>query len=226
MGEQPSGAAHAGLHLVEHQKDAELVGDFAQALEVIVARGGEPALALHRLDDNAGRLRPDHRPHLVEIAVGDMIETRRRRPEALEVFLVAGGGERRQRAAVERAGAANQPHALGMAGLGVVFARDLDRGFHRLGARVAEEGGVGEGNGGEALGGTILSGDLVQVGGVPQLPRLGDQRLDQMRMGVAEHRHGDAAGEIEEFPAVGGEEIGAVAPLERQIGPSIGRQNC
>ena len=60
---------------------------------------------------------------------------------------------------------------------------------------------------------------------MPQLLRLAGQGLDQMRMGMAERVDGDAAAEIEVFAAVGRDEIGAFAPLERHIGPSISRQN-
>jgi hypothetical protein len=44
-----------------------------------------------------------------------------------------------------------------------------------------------------------------------------------MRVAMAERRDGDAAGEIEEFTAGGIEEVGALAPLESQVGPSVCR---
>src|SRR6185437_16128188 len=51
------------------------------------------------------------------------------------------------------------------------------------------------------------------------------QGLDQMGMGMAQGGDGNAAAEIQIFAPVGGDEIGAFAPLERHIGPSVSRQN-
>ena len=127
---------------------------------------------------------------------------------------------------MERAGAAHQPVPLGMARGGMVFARDLDRAFHRLGAGIAEKGGVGEAGCGQALGEALLSRDLVEVRAVPQFLRLLGERGDKMRVRVAERRDRDAAREIEEFPPVRGEEIGAGAALERNVGAGVSRQDC
>jgi hypothetical protein len=44
-------------------------------------------------------------------------------------------------------------------------------------------------------------------------------------MGMTEAGDGDAADEVEVLRPVGGEEIGALAPLESELGPGIGRQN-
>jgi hypothetical protein len=60
---------------------------------------------------------------------------------------------------------------------------------------------------------------------VPELLALVDQRFDQMRMAMAERIDRDARGEIEIALAIGGEEIGPLAPLEREFGPGIGGQN-
>ena len=47
---------------------------------------------------------------------------------------------------------------------------------------------------------------------------------DQMRMRMAEHVDGDAGGEIEIALAVGRDEPGALAPLEREVDARVGRQ--
>ena len=65
-------------------------------------------------------------------------------PKPSRYFAEPVGGERRQRAAVERAFEGDDAIALGMALGGVIFARDLDRAFHRLGAGIGEEHEVGE----------------------------------------------------------------------------------
>ena len=223
MGEELAGAAHAALHLVIDQHQAELVADRTQAPEIALRRASKPALALHRLDQDAGGLLADLGTHLVEIAEGDMVEARRGRAESLEILLVAGSGERRERAPVEGAGTGDEPGFLGMAGLGLVFARHLDGAFHRLGAGIAEKDAVGEGVVDEAPGNLLLARHLEQVGAMPELLRLLGQPLDEIRMAMAQRGDGDAAGEVEILLAGAGEEIGALAPLERQIGPSIGR---
>jgi len=139
-------------------------------------------------------------------------------------YLVAGSRERRERAAVERAGAADDPVLAGVAGLVVVLAHHLDRELHRLRAGISEEHGVGEGVGDQALAQALLLGDLEQVRGVPELLTLLDQRLDEIGVAMAQGGDRDAAREIEVLPAVGGEEVSALAPLERQFVPGIGRQ--
>src|SRR5205807_10227116 len=70
-----------------------------------------------------------------------------------------------------------------------------------------------------------LARDLIEVRAMPELLGLLDHRLDEMRMRVAEHGDGDAAREIEVLLAVVGKEVGALAPLESEIIPSVGRQN-
>ena len=95
-----------------------------------------------------------------------------------------------------------------MAGGAVELAHRLDRALAGLGAGVAEEHGIGEAVGDQPLGQTLLLRDLVEVGDVPELAALLDQRLDQMGMAVAQRRDGDAAGEVEIAVAIGGVKIG------------------
>ncbi len=54
VAEPLAGAAHAGLDLVEDQQSADLVGLLAQALHELLRRHDEAALALDRLDEDAG----------------------------------------------------------------------------------------------------------------------------------------------------------------------------
>ena len=115
VGEEIAGAAHAGLHLVEGQQQAVLVAELAQRLEEGMRRGAHAALALHRLDQDAGGLRADRLLHGFEIAMRHLVKTVHRRAETFEIFCGAGGGERRQRAAVEGAFEGDDAIALGMA---------------------------------------------------------------------------------------------------------------
>ena len=59
--EEASGPPHAGLHLVEHEQRAVLVGDVARAGEELRPRRMDAALALNRLDQDARGLVVDRR---------------------------------------------------------------------------------------------------------------------------------------------------------------------
>ena len=194
--EQLAGAAHAALHLVEHQQQAVLVAQLAQGLEEL--RGdAHAALALHRLDHDGGGLGPDGLFRRLEVAEGHEIEAGRRLAEAFQVLLVAGGGDGGERAAVEGALEGDDAPPLGLAVGEVVAPRQLDGALAGFGARIAEEHLVGERGLAQPLGETLLAGDAVEIGAVPQLARLLGQRRDQLGMGMAQRVDGDAAGEIE-----------------------------
>ena len=113
--------------------------------------------------------------------------------------------------------------ALGAARLVMVAARQLDHTLHRFGARVAEEDPVREAVRGQTLRQSRRLRDIVEVGHMPQLARLLGQGGDQMGVGMAERVDRDAGGEIEIAPPVGGEQIGALAALESDIGTGVGR---
>ena len=159
-----------------------------------------------------------------EIAEAHLIEARHRLAEAIEIFLVAGGGERRERAPMEGAVEGDDAALLRLAGDGLIFARHLDRAFHRFGAGIREKHGVGEARIGEPLRQPLGFGNAEEVRDVPNLLRLLGERLHQDRMRVAERVHGDAAGKIEVALAVGAEQPSALAPLEGEVGARIGRQ--
>ena len=62
----------------------------------------------------------DRVAHLVQVAERHLVEAVDRRPEALEVLGVAGGGDGRQGAAVEGALEGDHAVALGLAGIDIV----------------------------------------------------------------------------------------------------------
>ncbi len=99
---QLAGAAETRVDLVVEQQQAELVADRAQVLQELRGRGADAAFALDRLDQDAGGLVVDHVAHDVGVVQRRVAIAGRRRAEAFEVLLVAGGGERVQQAAVER----------------------------------------------------------------------------------------------------------------------------
>ena len=78
-------------------------------------RHAHAAFALDRLDQDGGGLRADRRLDRLEVAERHLVEAVDRRAEAFEIFLLAAGRERRQRAAVERALEGDDAVALGLA---------------------------------------------------------------------------------------------------------------
>ena len=128
--EERAGAPDAGLHLVEDQQRAVLVGERARFREGLGRERMHAALALHRLEQDRRGLRPD--------VLGERL--RRREHDAGDERLergalrrLAGDGQRAERAAVERALERDELASPGR------LAGPLERRLDRLGARVAEE---------------------------------------------------------------------------------------
>ena len=83
----------------------------------------------------------------------------------------------------------------------MIAARDLHRAFNRLCAGIGEEHIVGEGFLAEPRCEPLLPGDAMQIGHMPQFFGLLGERVDEMRMRVAERRHRDTRGEVEKTVA-------------------------
>jgi hypothetical protein len=144
IGEQVAGAPHPGLHLVEHEQKPMLVAERAQRPQELVGHHPHSALAHHRLDQDGGGGRTDGAFGCFEIAERHLVEAVDHRAEAVEIFLLPAGRERRQRPAVECALIRNNTEPLRVPVRGVELARGLDRALHCLGAGVAEERQVGK----------------------------------------------------------------------------------
>ena len=224
IAEQVAGAADAGLDLVEDQQQAVLVAQLAQALEESVRQHAHAALAHHRLDHDGAGLRADRLLGRFQIGISHLIEAFDRRAEAFQVFLVAGGGDGRERAAVEGAFEGDDAVALRLAVRRLVFARHLDRAFDGFGAGVLEEHGVGEAQGAQPVGQPLAFRDAVEIGDVPELLRLLGERLDHVGMRMAEGVDRNAGGKVEIALARGRKKPSALAPLESEVDARIGRQ--
>ncbi len=217
IGEQVAGAPHAGLHFVEDQQRAVLVGELAQLAQGLVRRHPHAPLALDGLDQDGGGGRADHALDRRDVAERHLVEALDHRSEAVEIFLLAAGRERRQRAAMERALEGDDADALGGAVDRVEFARGLDRALHRLGARIREEHVVGEALRAQPLRQPLAFRDAEQVGDMQQLGGLRGQRFHQPGMRMAERVHGDPRREVEIALARGRDQPGAFAPLEGEV---------
>ncbi len=137
-------ASDASLHFVERQQQAVLIANLAQLPQKFVRHNPHAAFTHDRLDQDASGLRPDGALDRVEVAVGHLVEAIDRGTETVEIFLVAGRGQRREGAAVESAFKRNNPVFLRVSADRVVLAHDLEGGLDRFGAGVAEEHKVGE----------------------------------------------------------------------------------
>ncbi len=199
-----------------------LVAQLAHVAQLGGRNRADAALPLDRLDQDRRGLRTDRRLQRLAVAERHLVEALHLRAEALQVFLLAAGGERRQRAAVEGALEGDDAEALRRALGEMIAPRRLDGAFHRLGAGIAEEDAVGEGRIHQPLAERPLAGNLENVGDVPELVGLRLQRVDDVRVRVAEHVHRDAAHEVQVASAVGADEPRALAALEGERRAEIG----
>src|SRR5262245_22294612 len=132
-------ATHAGLHFIEHQQQTMLIAQGAQALQELIWHDAHPALAHDRLDQDGGGCRADRALRRLEIAERNLIEAFCNRAEAVQILLVAASSQCGERSSVERTLECDDAIALGVAGSGVVLARDLDAALHRFGTGIAKE---------------------------------------------------------------------------------------
>jgi hypothetical protein len=126
---------------------------------------------------------------------------------------------------VERAFDRDDAVAFGMAGVVLILAARLNDAFHRFGARVAEEHGVGKAVGDQLRGDPFLAGHAIDIRGVPHLAQLRGQRGQQARMSMAERSHGDTRGIVEIASPGGIEQVSTFAPLESEVGTRINGHN-
>ena len=219
-----SRAAEPGLDLVDHEDDAVVVADPADALEELRRSDHEPALALDGLDDDRGdALRRDLRHErpleggervactrpAVILCERHAIDVRGERPEAgLVRMRLRGQRERQQRAAVEPAFESDHRGTLRER------ARELDGVLDRFGAGVEKRSLDRAGDrrrGDEALRQRDV--ELVRDDREVRMEELRGlllDRLDHARVGVADVQAADAAREVDEGVAV---DVGERCPL-------------
>ena len=167
MGEQAPGAAHAALHLVEHEQNALLVAKRPQIPQERPGHFAHAALAHDRLDHDSGGGVADGSLNGADIAGSDMVEAVDGRAEALEMLGLAAGRDGGERPAVEGALEGDEAVALRRSLREMIAARDLHRALNRLGAGIGEEHIVGEGFLAEPRREPLLPGDAMQIGHMP-----------------------------------------------------------
>ena len=229
VAEPPTGSSQSGLDLVQYQQDAALVAYLAHCLQVAVAGRHDAALALHRLQQHRAHRGVERGHEGVDVVEGHVTEAVGHGREGLMLLGLAGGGQRGQRAAVERSVGGHHRVAAPPG----VLASQLEGGLHRLRAGVLEQDparfGVAAGPGPDQpveclhdLGRRLVG---EQVGGVDQRRRLGGDGLGHRRVGVAQPGDGQAAQEVEVAPAAVVPQLGSLAPHEgHRRGPVVVHQ--
>ena len=127
-----AGAADPGLDLVDDEERAGLGGQLARRPEVLRVGGDDPALALDRLEDDGGGVRPHRGLEGVDVAPRHVHDTGEERLERLAVGGLVGQREGAGGPSVEGALGGDDAGAPGAAG-------ELDGRLDGLGAAVAEE---------------------------------------------------------------------------------------
>ena len=224
-GEHGAGAAHAGLHLVQHQQRAALVAQRAQPGQVGVVRRAYAALALDRLDQHGGdvRMRVEGAAHGREVVEGNLREALGVGCEAVAHPRPGGGAQGEQGAAVEGAVGHQHPRRFKAAAV-AVQARELQRALVGLGAGIGEERPLHAGRRGQPRRQFLLQRDAVQVGGVHQLAGLLAHGGRHRRVAVAQAAHGDAGDRVQVGVARLVPQPAAGAAREARGQPGVGRQ--
>src|SRR3546814_10290403 len=101
IGIKMAGARDAALDLVGYQHQGARVANVAQRLQEGLRRRANAALALNRLDEEAGRVVVDQIERVVDVVERRIGEARQLRVETLAQLFLIGRRYRAERAAVE-----------------------------------------------------------------------------------------------------------------------------
>ena len=170
-GEKAARASDSRLHLVNDEQQAMAIAKPAQRLQKVPRERAHAAFALNRFDEHARRFGSYQRFDGGKIAERRGIEAFDLWTEALDIFWIAAGGERRERAPVKRALEGDEAVAMRLAFGRVKFARGLDRAFDRFRAGITEEDEIGESRIDEPARKAFGLRDLIEIGDVPGTPR-------------------------------------------------------
>ena len=212
----------ARLDLVQQQQDPALVTKLSQAEKIIGRRGRDPALALDRFDQDRRGLRRDGRAHRVEIVERNLAKTGHHRFETLFNFLLPRRRDPREGPAMERTVGRNNFVTLFAV---AKFARQLEQPFVRFRTAVAKETTARPDQPNECFRELGLRLGEIKIGDVEELSRLLEQRVGDLRIGVAQGANRDATAEIEIAPARHIPDVTSLAVIERQIEARVGRDD-
>jgi len=194
--------AHAGLHLIDDQQAAHLIGQLADGRQVTGRRDVDAPLALDGLHENGGRLRAHRFGERVDVPKRHVHETGRQRLQLGVELRLPGGGQRRQGAAVERLQSADDLVALLLQDAPGIEAGQLDRPFISLRTAVGEENLHAAGQFGQLGGQLHLRDVVIDIGTVHQLGRLPADGFHHARVAVADPVDGDAGEKVQVLLAI------------------------
>ena len=198
MREQLACPANAALDLIHDQQRAGFITQIAQPLEALIGHGANAAFALNRFDHDRGHFGIAR--GLLQglmIAKFQLNETGQQRAKTLDHFFGVHRRNRRRGPAVERTAKGDDLDALGLALFVPVLAHHFHDQLTAFRARVGEKRGVGKGLIDQSIGQRLLLGDLIEVRQVPHLGRLIGQRLNEVRVRMAQRVHRNTRTEIQ-----------------------------
>jgi hypothetical protein len=138
-GEEGARASHAGLHFIQQQQRAGLLGDAPEAGQK-AGRGRQNAtFPLYRLHDDGGQVRTHRSLHRPEVPIGQMRDAAVVRAESLAVLGATGHGQRAQGATVERFFESDDAIAIFLPLQIEMVSSELEQRFVGFGSRVAEK---------------------------------------------------------------------------------------
>jgi hypothetical protein len=192
----------AGLDLVGHEQHAVPPADPGHLGEVARRRNDHARFALNRLHEEAAGVRSDRVLERVGIAEGNDAEARRERREPVAVLGHGREADDGERSPVEVVGADDHFRLAGGNALHAVapLPGRLDRGLHRLGARVHHERHLHARQLVELL---VEHRELIVpegAGGQREAPGLPDRRVENVGVTVS-LADGRVAGQTVEIPA-------------------------
>ena len=225
MGKKLARAPNAALHLIKNQQQAMLVAQLTQAPEALGWQHPHTSFALHGLHQNGRRFGRNRCLKRLVVAKGNLIKARRYRAKALQIFLLAAGSNRRQRAPMESAFKGDNAETLRLAVGIVIFPGRFYGAFKGLGTGVREKGHVCEGQLCKAPSKLFTVRDRINIGGMPEFLGLFGQSLDQMGMGMPNRRHGNATAEIEVSLTINRVKPNAFSSLECKGSARVGRHH-
>ena len=223
MGKQLAGPPHADLDFIEDQQQAVLVAEIPHLGKIVMVRDIDTTLALNRLQHDGAGIFVYGGGHGVNVVERHMGETVQERIEKALHLLLAGGGYSRHGPPVEGVGRSDDAVAFRSVGrVAAVLPGQLDGSFVCFSPGIAEKSLVGKGVAAEQLSQLDLLGDLVVVGAVDHGCCLLLERLDDLRMAVAEVVDRHAGEKIQVALAVGVPELAPLAPYRHDRVPAVG----
>ena len=163
IGKQRTRPADAGLYFISNHKGAKFISRRAHTPQVVIMRVTRPALALYRLDHDGGNMRTKGIAQCIQIAKSDMLKPLGHGTKAGAVGLFVCCCQHAKCTAVKRPGGTQDCCPLGFTALIGGAARDLDRAFISLSARITEIHLIKTSEGCQSFGNALLSRNTVKV---------------------------------------------------------------